>query len=135
MTQSEIDKIKKLSKIEQEAIEEFKNRLVEKLGDDLVMLKLYGSKARGDWHKDSDIDLLAVIKKNSKIKLKKNQIFNLEYGIMEKYNFKIILSTITYSLSRYLEDSSPPTSFMYEVNREGFDLWKNQNISKLKQAS
>lgn len=42
-------------------IEEFRDQLRAMLGDRLRDLRLYGSKARGDWHDESDIDLLVLV--------------------------------------------------------------------------
>lgn len=44
------------------AIISFLDRLDEFLGDDLRQLWLFGSKARGDFHDDSDLDLLIVLR-------------------------------------------------------------------------
>lgn len=49
-----------LNQIEEEAITKLKNLLSQKLGDNLKDLLLYGSKARGDYYNDSDIDILLV---------------------------------------------------------------------------
>src|SRR3989339_188781 len=123
---TEKNKLTSLPIEEQEAIEEFKNRLVKILGDNLVLLKLYGSKARGDWHKDSDIDLLAVLKHEPKASDWRNDpISELEYQIMEKYNFKVFPSTITYKYKEYQKDSRVKTPFLYWVNKEGIDLWNS----------
>lgn len=49
-----------LNRIEEEAITKLKNLLSQKLGDNLKNVLLYGSKARGDYNNDSDIDILVV---------------------------------------------------------------------------
>lgn len=41
----------------------FCEKLLERYGDNLIGLLLFGSVARGDWDKDSDIDLLIVLKR------------------------------------------------------------------------
>lgn len=121
--------LEKLPKNEQKAIEEFKDGLIKKLGGNLVLLRLYGSKSRGDWRTDSDIDLLAVVKnKNQTVVGNSGIISKLKYNIMARYNFRVLLSTIVYSLNEYQKRSNPPTSFFYTVNNEGRDLWRNQNL-------
>lgn len=51
-----------LSKTEKEALELFKKQLQAEFGDRLDSTQLFGSKARGDAAKHSDIDVLVVIK-------------------------------------------------------------------------
>lgn len=46
---------------EQAAVNECVARLHDALGDDLIGLWLFGSKSRGDFGPDSDIDLLVVL--------------------------------------------------------------------------
>ncbi|WP_221290379.1 nucleotidyltransferase domain-containing protein [Stygiolobus caldivivus] len=43
-------------------LEKLVNLMKEKLGDDLVSVVVFGSIARGDYRRDSDIDLFIVIK-------------------------------------------------------------------------
>lgn len=49
-----------LNRVEEEAIAKLKALLNQKLGDNLKSVLLYGSKARGDYNDDSDIDILVV---------------------------------------------------------------------------
>jgi predicted nucleotidyltransferase len=46
---------------EKSALNSFKTRLEKTLGERLVELKLFGSKARGDDNPESDLDVLAVV--------------------------------------------------------------------------
>ena len=46
-----------------EILEEYRNRLVDILGEDLDDIFLYGSQARGDAVEGSDIDVLCIMKK------------------------------------------------------------------------
>jgi len=51
-----------LQDLERNAIASFLHRLRDFLGDDLCQLWLFGSKARGDFHNDSDLDLLVALR-------------------------------------------------------------------------
>jgi uncharacterized protein len=47
---------------EQSALQEYAKRLTEFLGEEIRHLWLFGSKARGDFDDDSDIDVLIVLR-------------------------------------------------------------------------
>lgn len=47
---------------EREMIDEFIERLKEVLRDQLVAVWLYGSRARGERHEESDVDLLVLVR-------------------------------------------------------------------------
>lgn len=49
-----------LNPVEEEAITKLKALLSQRLGNSLNSVLLYGSKARGDYGNDSDIDILVV---------------------------------------------------------------------------
>jgi predicted nucleotidyltransferase len=51
----------KLSKKEQLALKKFRAALEKALGRNLVEVKIFGSKVRGDARRDSDIDALVII--------------------------------------------------------------------------
>ena len=50
----------KLTKKEQAALKKFKAAVEKALAGKLVEIRLFGSKARGDARKDSDIDVLVI---------------------------------------------------------------------------
>ena len=52
--------VAELSETERETIRLFAARLEAALGDDLRALWLYGSRARGEAHEESDVDLLVI---------------------------------------------------------------------------
>jgi len=52
-----------LTSTEREALTRFKGALVPLLGDDLVSVRLFGSRARGDGTSESDLDVLVVLRR------------------------------------------------------------------------
>jgi predicted nucleotidyltransferase len=122
-------RLKGLSKAEKEAIEEVKNRLVKKYGDRLLLLKLYGSKARGDSHPDSDIDLLAVVKRDS-LKIR-DEFFEETYEVMSKYDFKFLICLAVMGKHEFEVYKNGNFSFYRNINRDGIDLWSETRKRKL----
>ncbi len=51
----------RLNEKEQTALRKFKMILEKVLGDNLAEVRLFGSRARGDARKDSDVDVLVII--------------------------------------------------------------------------
>jgi predicted nucleotidyltransferase len=119
-------RIKGLSKAEKKAIEEVKNRLVTKYGDRLLLLKLYGSKARGDSHPNSDIDILAVVKRDS-LGIR-DRFFDETYEVMSKYDFEFLICLAIMGRREFETYKNGNFSFYRNITREGIDLWSKSNL-------
>lgn len=107
--------IGKLNEIEEKALNEFKETLLKRFGENIKTLRLFGSKARGDFHPESDIDVLILIKSGD-FKVK-DQIVDVSWEILMKYNIYISPRVITenhYSYLKYLE-----TSLIKNIEKEG----------------
>jgi predicted nucleotidyltransferase len=100
------------------ALLEFKKRLTETLGEEILVMKLFGSAARGDFKKESDIDVLIVLKSLSK--KRKDFIINLTTKILLKYGVDI--SPRIYSKKEYLKENRLPSVFMQILRREAIPL-------------
>ena len=55
------DQLRHLTPKEKLALQEYLLRLRQVYGSEVLSIKLYGSKARGDHHEDSDLDLLVRV--------------------------------------------------------------------------
>jgi len=62
---------------------EIKQRLNETLGDNVERIILFGSRARGDAHKDSDYDVLILVKKYTKEM--EDQVDDIAYEMLDRY--------------------------------------------------
>jgi predicted nucleotidyltransferase len=51
---------------EQQALDAFKTTLRALFGDDLLSLRLFGSRARGEGSEESDLDVLVVVRKRDR---------------------------------------------------------------------
>ncbi|MCD6500549.1 nucleotidyltransferase domain-containing protein [bacterium] len=109
-------KIKNLSSNELKAVKEFKRELLKNF--QVIDFRLFGSKARGDFNKKSDIDLLVVLKNVSK--KNKDKIYDLANDILFKYG--IDLSVKIFAQKEYNYLNNIPSVFMQLVKREGISL-------------
>ncbi len=107
-----------LSKIENEALKEFKEKLSNKLGGEILFVWLFGSKARGDFQKESDIDILVVLKNPTEEQI------NYIYGAAMKAGsgHRIYLSVKIFSEKEFNYYKSIPTRFIANVLGEGVAL-------------
>ncbi|MFN0050233.1 MAG: nucleotidyltransferase domain-containing protein [Cytophagales bacterium] len=78
---------KKIEKV----LREFKIELKQLYGDNLVSVILYGSQARGDAKRFSDVDLMLIL--NEKEDSKEDELFELEFQHQMKDN--VLLQTFT----------------------------------------
>ena len=107
-----------LSKIEKEAIAEFKKLLAEKLKREVLAVQLFGSKARGDFNKDSDIDLIIILENADEEN--KDKVFDAVMAIIDRY--ELYLSVHIYSKKEYDYLNSIPTVFMQIIHKEAVAL-------------
>lgn len=103
---------------EKAAIEKFASRLEDALGDNLVSMRLFGSRIRGDFSPESDIDILLVVK-NYNIEVEK-KISDILFDIDPYYDFKI--SPVVYSELEYKKNEEMESPFIENLKREGVNL-------------
>ena len=99
-------------------VKEFVSRLKKILGDNLLLVKLFGSRVRGDFSSGSDIDMLLVVKtKNFGLR---NRIYDLLFKIDPYWDCKVSLKIFSeYEYRRNVELNSP---FILNLEREGINL-------------
>lgn len=110
--------IGKLNEIEERALKEFKETLVKRFGGEVRTIRLFGSKARGDFRKESDMDILVLMKE---IALdEKDWIIDASFDLLLKYN--VLISPIVIAEERYQNLLRLQTAFIRNVMKEGIDL-------------
>lgn len=114
--------MKSLTTIEKNALKDVQTILTAKYHDDLILLKLFGSKARGDSRLFSDIDLLAVVEQDSWKASEK--MSNDVFKIIEKYDYELLISLIVLDYDEYSLEQKIRTCFYENLERDGIDLWK-----------
>jgi len=97
------------------AIQALKQGLVHRFGTD-VELRIFGSVARGDYHKHSDIDILVVLpgKVDNAIE---EQVFDMAYDIELEYG--LVIGTIVYSRDFWYSDRAAVMPLYKNIQREG----------------
>ena len=105
-----------LNDTEEKAVKELKEKLIQFFGDRLKKMILYGSKARGDFYKESDIDLLIIV--NDLDADAFDIITETTYKIELKYDLEISVSP--YSTAYYQEHINNRINlFMHNIKVEG----------------
>jgi len=107
--------MKKKSKLDSN-LELFKERLQEKLGDNLIRIILFGSRARGDNNDYSDYDCLVIVKENDKST--EEEILHIEADLL--YEKDALFSAFAYSEKEMLKKKYEP--FIINATREGIAL-------------
>jgi len=100
------------------ALELLKTEIGKLSNNPIKSIRLFGSKARGDDKKGSDIDLF-VLSKNEK--QAKQILYDVSESIFMKYSANI--SFIIYSEERFKKCYGGGSLFLREVKREGKTIW------------
>lgn len=115
----------------QTAIEQFKAQALAKYGGDIDSIILFGSAARGDYRKESDIDVLVVVKRNRYAMLKK--LTGVAFDLLLKYKEYISVKTLT--LVDFKKLIKMHSSFIENVLSEGVILHGRGKVALGKSAS
>ncbi|MBI5214304.1 MAG: nucleotidyltransferase domain-containing protein [Ignavibacteriae bacterium] len=103
---------------ERKAIKEFSKRIKKSLGKRLLRILLFGSKARGDFHVDSDIDVFIVTKKSTVQIISK--IGQVTADIFDE--FDVLISPVAYSEYEEQRNLEMHSFFFEDVYKEGIAL-------------
>lgn len=97
---------------------DFKSKMETLYGKRLAKIVLYGSYARGDFHEESDLDFMVILKDKKIAPLKEiGKINKLVYEIGLKHD--LLISTVPTTLDKY---NSPYHPFYRNVRQEAIVL-------------
>ena len=100
-------------------LNEFTNKVKILLGDRVKKIILYGSYARGDYTKNSDIDVMILTDLNfQEIEEYRDKISDIAYDIEEKNNFNIVISPLIKNIDKYNKRINVIPFYM-NVQKEG----------------
>lgn len=106
----------------EKAVNEFASLVIHNLKEKLKELILFGSKARGDFKKDSDIDIFVLIDKEN---LKIWQIIQ-SLSAKVSLKFDVVISALVMDKKRYQTHLKLKTLLYKNIIRDGVLLWKRK---------
>jgi predicted nucleotidyltransferase len=124
--------LKHLTENEKAALRELVERLQERYGPNLVTVKLFGSKARGDFGMDSDVDVLVVVQTADDWGAQR-EISGIGFEIDLKYN--VLLSRLVMARERYNQHRRYRSPLYKNIAKEGVTLWTKARRSSLVSVS
>lgn len=100
------------------AVQELKLKLIELFGEG-IQLRVFGSAARGDYRRHSDIDVLVLlpVRVDNAIEEK---VFDAAYDIELKYS--IIFGIVVYSKEFWASDLAASMPLHQNIRREGVSI-------------
>lgn len=113
-----------------EAAEEFARRVTSTLGDRIDSIVLYGSVARGEARRDSDIDILVI---SSKDKETINRIEEICSDFEYERNFTFLISLIYYRREELYHLIALGSPFVNEVLKDGVILYDDGAFTTIRQ--
>ena len=108
-----------LNEAEKRATDKIIRHLQETCNEQLVEVILYGSKARGDYSAESDIDILVIVRNRDQIDRDKIYDFLLDDDIDYNLNFSLNI----YGVNEFQRLEAMKASFVMNVLKEGETLW------------
>lgn len=109
---------------EKKAIEEYKNILIKLFDDKLDSIILFGSKARGDDRKDSDIDLMIIRNDNPKNAYDRIWQKTIEHSGELTLKYGNIDISPRVEVKHFFNTVYSP--FFEQVKKEGVILWSRR---------
>ncbi len=123
---------RKLNDIYRDAAQEFADRVISVLGDQVDSIVLYGSVARGEAKRESDIDLLVVSPSPNTTRKKVSQIRS---DFTYERNYTIFISLIHYCREDLDELGRIGSPFIADVIDQGVILYDNGTFSRIRQET
>ena len=116
----------RLNKIERGALDEFCKRVLAIFNGRIMLIELYGSRARGERHWQSDVDVLVVVRKRTRKFDEK--LIDIEMELDEKFNYAGHISSTPMSLVEYSWMVNRQWPFILTVKEDGIELWRNPEL-------
>jgi predicted nucleotidyltransferase len=109
---------KPLTEVEEQALTRFKGALQSLLGDNLLSLRLFGSRVRGEGTEESDLDILVLVQNKDRALCRRIVEESLEVDLA----YEINLAPTILSAAEYQQNQEYGTPFYRNVESEGVSL-------------
>ncbi len=114
------DRLRYLTAQEKAALNEFVRRLRQTYGDDILLVRLFGSKVRGDSDTESDLDVLVVVRGNDRWPYWGN-IVDMTSDLLLSHG--VVISPLIVDDAQYMQLRHLRAPIYRNVEAEGVDLW------------
>lgn len=116
------DDLQYLNSREKAALSEFVARLREKYADEVMLVTLFGSKVRGDFDEESDLDVFVVVESDGW--RFHREISFIGSRVSLDYDVNVSPKAVSQILYRKLQEVRTP--FYENVRAEGMELWRSK---------
>jgi len=114
--------LKHLTDREKTALSEFVAKLRERYAEQVMLVVLFGSKVRGGFDEESDLDVFVVVESDGW--LFHREISFIGSRVSLDYDVNVSPKAINQTLYRELRESRTP--FYENVRAEGVELWRRK---------
>lgn len=99
-----------------------RDALLDRLPDDICLIILYGSEARGEARPDSDVDLMVVLRHSDPES--RSAVQDAVYDVMWERDFDRLISVYVLPADQFEGQRRRGFSFIRSVERDGVVLWQ-----------
>jgi predicted nucleotidyltransferase len=115
-----VDRIPSLTRTDATAVDAFTHRVRAELGQELVDLRLFGSKARGDAMADSDIDVLVVVQPDTERIRLETAVSDIAFDV--SLDHAVHISPCVLTARAFNDPMWRETPFLRAIEREGLQV-------------
>lgn len=108
-----------LSENEKKVLQEFIQQITHLYPGQIISIELFGSKARGDAHHESDIDILIIVRDRQNID--RNKLY--DYVLDAELDYGIDISLKIYNKDDFDKLIQLNVPFASNIQKEGVTLW------------